>query len=284
MIESINGKTIYDFLGTAIVKSEREIFNFINTNLSDTIYILYINNNYNTKFKTLFVNPKFLSVLNQVLIVGNEQHRLTEYDLIYINTILYWYIVNHSSDWYIKMLWYMIADNINKETIYKLRMLNLFDTELCNFLAIAYKSSTIESTRIRNVNFTICTSSVRVLDIKEFESIYNNLYNRNFTALILNLLFDNSIPSIFYGNENSDRGKKSLANNTNAIYAGLFILERFNPFDIARILRLIYNTFANEYNYDSERMRVSFKKLSKETFPNILIALEAIEKEQIYLP
>lgn len=284
MIESINGKTIYDFLGTAIVKSEREIFNFINTNLSDTIYILYINNNYNTKFKTLFVNPKFLSVLNQVLIVGNEQHRLTEYDLIYINTILYWYIVNHSSDWYIKMLWYMIADNINKETIYKLRMLNLFDTELCNFLAIAYKSSAIESTRIRNVNFTICTSSVRVLDIKEFESIYNNLYNRNFTALILNLLFDNSIPSIFYGNENSDRGKKSLANNTNAIYAGLFILERFNPFDIARILRLIYNTFANEYNYDSERMRVSFKKLSKETFPNILIALEAIEKEQIYLP
>ncbi|MBQ8131009.1 MAG: hypothetical protein IJ193_00795 [Bacilli bacterium] len=284
MIESINGKTIYDFLGTAIVKSEREIFNFINTNLSDTIYILYINNNYNTKFKTLFVNPKFLSVLNQVLIVGNEQHRLTEYDLIYINTILYWYIVNHSSDWYIKMLWYMIADNINKETIYKLRILNLFDTELCNFLAIAYKSSAVESTRIRNVNFTICTSSVRVLDIKEFESIYNNLYNRNFTALILNLLFDDSIPSIFYGNENSDRGKKSLANNTNAIYAGLFILERFNPFDIARILRLIYNTFANEYNYDSERMRVSFKKLSKETFPNILIALEAIEKEQIYLP
>ena len=97
-METDNRKKTYDFLGTVLLKSEKEIYDFLSNNLSDTIYTLHINNNFMNKYNHLFFDPKFLSVFNQALITYKSQNRLGVYDVIYINISLYWYIVTQSTD------------------------------------------------------------------------------------------------------------------------------------------------------------------------------------------
>ena len=249
LLETTNRKAIYDFLGTVLINSEKEIYEFLSSNLSDTIYTLHVNNNYANKYKNLFMDPKFLSVLNQALITYKNQNRLGTYDVIYVNIILYYFIVNHSTDKYITMLWYMIANTINREDVYVLDQLHLFDIELCNFLAIANKSSLIENVRIKNVIFTIYTSSPRVLSSEEFISVYQTLYSKYFKGLLLTILFDHSIDNVFNGRDMDERAHKS-----------------------------------NEFNYDSEMLKVSFKQLSPDIFPRILLAVDAMTREDMCLP
>ena len=85
IIEFDYRKKIYDFLGTVLVKSEKEIYDFLSNNLSDTIYTLHINNNFMNKYKNLFLDAKFLSVFNQALITYKNQNRLGQYDAIFVN-------------------------------------------------------------------------------------------------------------------------------------------------------------------------------------------------------
>ena len=283
MIPSLNSSMVYEFLGTAPVKSEQEMFEFMYSCLPDMIYTLYSNSNFNTKYHNLFTNPKFLSVLNQALTAYVSENRVTEYMSIYVDSILYWYIVNEGTNDYIKMLWYMIANTINREYVYKLKSLFLLDSELCNFLAIANKSSLTESVRIRNVNFTLYTSAAKVLSPNDFVNIYKIFYLKSFKNLLLSVLFDNSILMIYMNKENTEETRTVMTNNNNAIYAVLDILEQMNPYDISRYLKFIYNQYV-EYNYDDDRLRVSFSDLSKEKFPKIFLALENLNKEQIVIP
>jgi hypothetical protein len=83
--------------------------------------------------------------------------------------------------------------------------------------------------------------------------------------------------------ENTEETRTVMTNNNNAIYAVLDILEQMNPYDISRYLKFIYNQYV-EYNYDDDRLRVSFSDLSKEKFPKIVLALENLNKEQIVIP
>ena len=283
MIPSLNSSMIYEFLGTAPVKSEQEMFEFMYSCLPDMIYTLYSNSNFNTKYHNLFTNPKFLSVFNQALTAYVSENRVTEYMSIYVDSILYWYIVNEGTNDYIKMLWYMIANTINREYVYKLKSLFLLDSELCNFLAIANKSSLTESVRIRNVNFTLYTSAAKVLSPNDFVNIYKIFYLKSFKNLLLSVLFDNSILMIYMNKENTEETRTVMTNNNNAIFAVLDILEQMNPYDISRYLKFIYNQYV-EYNYDDDRLRVSFSDLSKEKFPKIVLALENLNKEQIVIP
>jgi len=283
-LESTNRKIIYDFLGTVLVKSEKEIYEFLSNNLSDTIYTLHVNNNYTNKYKNLFLDPKFLSVLNQAIITYKAENRLGIYDSVYINIILYWFIVNNSTDRYITMLWYMIADTLNRDETASLISLNLFDIELCNFLSIANKSSLIENVRIKNVTFTIYTSVPRVLSHEEYIKIYQILYSKYFKGLLLTVLFDHSIDNVFAGQEHTERAQLAIVNNHMSINAVLFMLEQMNAYDIVRLLKFVYYNYSNEFNYDSEMLKVSFKQLPKELFPRILLAVEDMTREEMYLP
>lgn len=283
MIPNLNSSMIYEFLGTAAVKTEQELFDFMYSCLQDMVYILYSNSNFNTKYHNLFTDPKFLSVFNQVLTVYETENRVTEYMSIYIDSILYWYIVNEGGNNYIRILWYMIANTINKEYVYKLKSLFLLDSELCNFIAIANKSSLTESVRIQNVNFTLYTSAAKVLTPIDFENIYKIFYLKSFKNLLLSVLFDDSILNVYYGKEHTPEAQLALTNNNNAITAVLHILETMNPYDINRYLRFIYNQYV-DYNYDAERLRVSFNQLSNKDFPKICLAAENLRKEQINIP
>ena len=284
IMETDNRKKTYDFLGTALLKSEKEIYEFLSNNLSDTIYTLHINNNFMSKYNHLFFDPKFLSVFNQALITYKSQNRLGVYDVIYVNISLYWYIVTQSTDEYIKMLWYMIADTINREEVEKLNSLKIFDIELCNFLVIANKSSLVENTRIKNTIFTIYTSSLKPLTTEEFISIYNVLYPKHFKGLLLTVLFDQTIDNVFNGKENTERGILAITNRNTSVYAVLVMLERMNAYDIIRLLKFVYYNYSNEYNYDSEVLKVSFKNLSKDLFPRICLAAENMINEDMILP
>ena len=285
MIINDNRKYIYDFLGTALVKPEIEIYDFLSHNLSDTIYTLYANNNYQNKYKSLFIDAKFLSVLNQALVNYKTQNSsLSSYDTLYIDCILYWFIVNQYNNEYTKMLWYMIANTINEDTVNRLKSLNLFDIELCNFLAIANNSSLIENVRVKRVNFTICTSIQRILSTEEFIAIYNTLYAGAFKGLLLSVLFSHEIDNVFFEQENTDRGKIAIANNNASIYAVLFMLEQMNAYDIIRLLKFVYYDYSNGFNYDSESLKISLKNLPKNLFPRILLAIENMTKEEMYLP
>ena len=283
MIPNLNSSMIYEFLGTAAVKSEQELFEFMYSCLPDIVYVLYSNSNFNTKYHNLFIDPKFLAVFNQALTAYESENRVTEYMSIYIDSILYWYIVNEGDNEYIRMLWYMIANTINKEYVYKLKSLFLLDSELCNFLAITNKSSLTESVRIQNVNFTLYTSAAKILNPIDFENIYKIFYLKSFKNLLLSVLFDNSILNVYYGKEHTPEAQVALANNSNAITAVLRILETMNPYDINRYLKFIYNQYV-DYNYDAERLRISFSQLSKKDFPKICLALENLRKEQISIP
>ena len=284
IIEFDYRKKIYDFLGTVLVKSEKEIYDFLSNNLSDTIYTLHINNNFMNKYKNLFLDAKFLSVFNQALITYKNQNRLGQYDAIFVNIPLYWFIVNNPSDKYITMLWYMIADTVNKEEIAALNSLNLFDIQLCNFLAIANKSSLVENTRIKNVIFTIYTSATRVLSHDEFIKIYQTLYSRFFKGLLLTVLFDHSLDTVFSGQEYTEKAKLAVVNSNMSIDAVLFMLEQMNPYDISRLLKFIYYNYSNRFNYDSESLNVSFKNLPKNLFPRILLAVDDLAREEMLLP
>lgn len=284
MIPNLNSSMIYDFLGTVPLKNEEEMFNFMYSCLPDIIFTLYSNSNFNTKYKNLFTNnPRFLAVLNQVLTIYESEQRITEHMSIYINAIIYWYIVNEGDNQYIRMLWYMIASTINREYIYKLKNLYLLDSELCNFLAISNKSSLSEIIRIQNVNFTICTSAAKVLSIEDFVNIYKIFYLKSFKNLLLTTLFDCSIPSMYYGKENTSEAQMALTNNNNSIAAVLTILETMNPYDVTRYLRFVYSQYM-DFNYDSERLRVRFSQLNKNNYPKIILALENLKKEHISFP
>lgn len=283
MIPNLNSSMIYEFLGTAAIKTEQELFDFMYSCLPDIVYTLYSNTNFKNKYHNLFIDPKFLSVFNQALTAYESENRVTEYMSIYIDSILYWYIVNEENNDYIKMLWYMIANTINKEYVYKLKSLFLLDSELCNFLAIANKSSLTESIRIQNVNFTLYTSAAKVLLPNDFVNIYKIFYLKSFKNLLLTVLFDNSILNSYYGEENTPEAQLALTNNNNAITAVLYILETMNPYDINRYLRFIYNQYV-DYNYDAERLRISFLNLSNKDFPKICLAVDNLKKEQINIP
>ena len=283
MIPNLNSSMIYEFLGTAALKTEQELFEFMYSCLPDIIYTLHSNANFKNKYHNLLIDPKFLSVFNQVLTLYVSENRVTEYMSIYVDSILYWYIVNEGDNNYIRILWYMIANTINGEYVYKLKNLNLLDSELCNFLAIANKSSLTESIRIQNVNFTICTSAAKLLMPKDFENIYKIFYLKSFKNLLLTTLFDHSIFTIYSNKENNQETQIVMANNNNAVLAVLNILESMNPYDINRCLKFIYNQYV-EYNYDNDRLILSFSQLKREEYPKITLALENLRKEQINIP
>ncbi len=268
--------TIYDFLGTCVVKLEEDIFNYICEHHSDIIYVLFSNMNYKTKYSHLFHDPKFLSVFNQAL----NKIELSQYEMIYINSILYYYIVNDNPNMYIKHLWYMIGNTINKDIIYQLNNLNVLDSELCSFLAITNMSTLTEYTRIQRLNFTLCTSAIQQINVNDFISIYKIFYIKSFSNLLLYSLFDTSIDNIIDNKENN-----IIYQNTNtARWATIYILESMNMLTIIRYLQIVYDAFSNKYNYDPESLKISFSTLDKNVFPNITQCIEQLRNEGNILP
>jgi len=284
MYPTLSTTTIYDFLGTAIVKSEKELFDFINSNLIDVVYVLYSNNNYITKYNNLFTNYKFLAIFHQVLVLQSSKGVNLENMSVYIDSIIYWYIVNKGEDEheYIRTIWYMIAGVVNKEYVDRLKALHCLDTELCSFVAIANKCSLTDSTRIKSVIYTLCASASNVLTVENFKDIYSIFYLKNFKNLMITVLFDSSIVNDYNG-ENSPKSSLAMTNNYNAIMAILDILESLNTYDIIRYLRFVYEKFVN-YNYDADILRVQFSNLSPQRYPKILLAAKTLKDDQMSLP
>lgn len=273
---SEDNKNVYDFLGTCIVKSEEEIFNYIVENHSDVIYVLFVNMNYKNRYAHLFNDSKFLSVFNQAL----YKIELTYYEVIYVNSMLYYYIVNGNNNSYIRLLLYMIGNSINKDILFKLNSLNVLDSELCSFLAITNMSTLTEQVRIQRLNFTLCTSAIQPISINDFISIYKIFYLKSFSGLLLYTLFDKSVDSIIDNKEDS-----VIYQNTNtAKWATIYILESMNLLTIIRYLQIVYEAYSNKYNYDPESISLSFNSLDKNMFPHIVECVQQLRNEGTILP
>ena len=288
------GKTIYE-LKDIDDMPEKNIYTYMKDNIKILLKDLYICkdydfvkncSSYNISSTTanlihsialkLLISPKFLSVLTQVLI----EVQLNYDETVYINEIVYNYLTKQDNDDYLHKLILMLGEAINKPIVNKLLGCEL-DQGLAIFLAVTYKSTFNETINVKRVNFTLCTSSNKILSVQDLVNIYIQLYRLSFSKLFLGTMFDLTITQA-ESEEQLWLNDKIMKINDNITMAVIYILESMTPFNITKTLIQYGEEFRLSCNYDKSKVRHSLHELDKTIFKKVPIIIEQLEEDETH--
>ena len=251
-----------------------EMYDYVNTNYKAILYALYSKK---SKYHNLITNSYLLSILNQVF---NGTISIDPVYKTYLDSILYYIIVNTKTTDYIRKLAFMVGESANKQVVKQLESLDVFDSEMCIFLAITLYSSLNDKDRIRKFNFTIATYTKSV-SVENIIRIYAIFFSKNFSVLFVNSMFDTTIKDAIEKEEKwiTDTLK---VNDKNMETALMFILNSLEFASAKSCLQSFYNEYANR-SYNSDLIRFRFTNCDAK-YQNIHNVLNAFASEGIMIP
>lgn len=296
----VDYSSLIDEFGSALkelkdidIMQEKDVYIYIKNHIKDLLKELYIckENNFISTYASynlsqqqamdlhelavhLLISPKFLSVLTQVLI----EARLNYDETVYINEIVYNYLIKPDNDDYIHKLILMLGEAINKPIVNNLLGCEL-DQGLAIFLAVTYRSTFNEIINVQRINFTLCTSSNESLSIQQLINIYIQLYRNSFSKLFLGTMFDLTIDQA-QSEEREWLTNKIIETNDNITMALIYILESMTPFNITKTLIQYGEEFRLSCGYDKSKVRYSLHSLDKNVFKKIPIIIEQLEEDE----
>jgi hypothetical protein len=258
--------------------SEKEIYNIIRPNYSNILKDLFVCES--SKFKFLLTSTKFLSVLIQVM----NEVKLNHDEIVYCNNFIYDYIVfQNNQDEYIRKLLFMLGQIINKPIVNCLYGTNILDEELSVFLAITCNSTFKEEINVKRVNFTLCTSSPKILSIQNIIDIYSQLYKSKFSILFTTTMFDIDIQKAELEDQPWINNIIST-NNNNITMALIYILDSMQPSNVTKTLYK-YAQIYKSFGYNDSNIRISLKNLpvmGLKKIPVVIDLIEGMEDDERY--
>lgn len=254
--------------------NDYEMYEYVKANYKTILYTLYSNK---TKYTSLITNSYLLNTFNQVF---NGAISISPVYKTYLDSILYFIIVNTNVSDYIRKITFMVGESANKNDVKQLESLETFDTEMCIFLAITLYSSLNDKDRIRKFNFTIATYS-KVVSIEDIIRIYAIFFSKDFSVLFVNTMFDTTIRDAI---DKEEKWATDIlkTNNTNMNTALIVILNSLDFSQAKTCLQLFYNEYANR-SYNSDLIRFSIAKTDLK-YQSVRNVLNAFITEGIMLP
>jgi hypothetical protein len=244
-----------------------------------SLYKEFLSNiNNNPCFDEFKASARFLSLLTQVCLAN----QLTYEERVYCNAMIYKQI-NKANDTLKVIL-------INLGLVANRKMVQAFidcglDRTMSSFLAVARKSSFQKKDCISRMNFAILCTSDELMTTKRITDIYCASCSsiEDVYMLFIYTLKDSFIYDKNNGADWIEKSHLIIADRMNS--AILSILESLNKDDLSSILEAYYLYEVLEKNIDEEDIRISFKNINSNVFPNIASVVSRLAKEKnIYLP
>ena len=229
------------------------------------------------QFKFLRRNPKFITILSQVVI----EVELTLEQRIYCNSMLYKEMSETTDNTYLQKLYYILGLHANQNMTHKIMSTGV-DKVLSTYLAIIRKSSFETKDNVSRLNFTIMCAKPEVMTVQRITDIYCAIFNKvsEIKDLFLLIIRDTYV---FTSEESwiTDDILK-IANNMN--FAVLSLLESLDHDKLKDILR-DYGNMALFEELKTKDVRFSFKKIDFTNFPNIFhVLIELRQEYDLILP
>lgn len=226
-------------------------------------------------------NPRFISLLNQVC--SNVKLELDEQ--IYCNNFILYHLNNIKYDFYLKNLYYELANTVNVYELFLLRRFVKIDLKIAIILVISSKSCFDIDTNISRVLFTISCSDKNTMSVENIKDILYYLFGEKYYEDI----FLVNIKDTYLNIHDDDWINDSIINiNRNIDYATLELLDSL-PIDrisstIMKYKRYIDNTILEKRIFkdnieikDIVKYDLFKRNLSK--YNNIQKAIDIIEKD-----
>ena len=222
-----------------------------------------------TNYLVTFTNPKFLSILNQVMNTIQIEHD----ERMACNKLAYDYLTLSHSDDYIRTLLFTLSKTVNKYYIPGLIGIGLSEN-LASYLALARFSSHDDIINTKRVNFIIMTTSSNIMTEQRIVDIYSKLFD-SVTPLFEGTMFD-------YLNDEEDWVTDEIELVFSTI--SLAVLAILNSLPTNMIIKVLesYN-IDNQLLHSDEPKRFSLRSISGEYY-KIVNAIEFLEQKGIRLP
>lgn len=244
---------------------DRELYTLLKDGYDTLLSAIFTDND--IEYLDLFTNPRFISVMIQVMSTVNN---ISHINRTYINKIVYDYITLSESDQYIKQLLHSLSKTVNKDVLPKLLGLGLRE-DIAVYLALARFSSQKEIVNVKRVNFVIMTSPIEIMTEQMIVYIYEKLFDR-ITPLFTGTMIDNC--------------KQDMSPDMEEIYStiSLAVLDILNLMPSADIRKVLIS-YVGDYQalYLQNGYRFSLQCLSND-YARINAVVEALKFENIYVP
>ena len=245
---------------------DKELFEILRDSYEYVLSEIFIDKN--EYYLSLFTNPRFLSIMIQVI---SSVNNISHTNRTYVNKIVYDYLTLDKKDQYVKQLMYSLSKMVNKDVLPRLLGLGLQE-DLAIYLALARFSSQKEIVNVKRVNFVIMTSPIEVMTEQMIVYIYEKLFDR-ITPLFVGTMIDNC--------------KQDMSQEMEEIYStiSLAVLDILNCMPSGDIRKVLIS-YVGDYQaiYYKSGYRFSMQCLSND-YSRINQVVQALyTNENIYVP
>ena len=223
-------------------------------------------------------SARFLTLLTQVVLAN----QLTYEERVYCNAMIYKQI-NGANDT-LKVLLInlgMVANRKMTEVFIKCGL----DRTMSSFIAVARKSSFQKKDCISRMNFVILCTSTELMTTKRITDIYCASCSSIEDVYML-FIYTAKDSFVYDKNNGADwigESHITIANRMNS--AILSILESLDEADLMNILEAYYLYEIVEKKIEPDEIRISFKNLKYDSFPNLVRCTNRLAKEKhIFIP
>lgn len=258
--------------------SDDELYNFLKLNYKEVLKSIYEMTD--LAYLKYFATVKFLNTLISVI----NQVQITEDIKIYCNKIVYDYITFDGMKPDIASIMIGLSKSVNRDAILILRGIGLSEDN-ATYVALASKSSNIDTVNIRRVNFIIATSISEMWEnlddedaMFEAEQLIIKIYERTFKKLTI--LFEATMFDVYDEHAPWMTDKISIMYSLTSM-AILRILNSFPVQDIRKVL-MSYSLDYTVLTQNNRRPRFSLLTLSAD-FNRINYVIESMRKEGTYV-
>lgn len=254
--------------------SEKELYEVMKNNYRVILSDIFIDKKPDNL--NLLVNPKFLSVLIQVL----NTVEISYEDRLCCNKIVYDYLtvgvdnlvgINKKDKEYIDQLMNTLSLTVNRDILPILKGYQIPE-DIANKLVMSRYSSNKEDINVKRLNFVIMSSPIEIMTEQKIVYIYETLFT-NMTILFENVMFDNC--DVFTSKEQEE------------IYSTitLALFDILNEQPINNIM-IVINNYVNDFtlSYVPVKPRCSLHGLSNDYARINSVVQYLTQMNNVYIP
>lgn len=229
-------------------------------------------NNKKSDFIDLFMQPKFIIALTQVMynippenITSQTKRRLNKMSFDYLM------IDENDRDKYISGLLMALSKTVNRDKIPRLCTIPLPE-DMASLLALARYSSEKEVLNVKRLNKVLMSQPLTSLSEQKIVDIYLALFE-HVLPLFIGVLLDVVSPQNMNSNSSEIYGLITLA-----------MLDIMNELPIADIKTgLVRFEETKQIWYPDSPLRLNLESCSEEDYPRVLCAIDQLKSEGVYI-
>ena len=229
-------------------------------------------NNKKSDFIDLFMQPKFIIALTQVMynippenITSQTKRRLNKMSFDYLM------IDENDRDKYISGLLMALSKTVNRDKIPRLCTIPLPE-DMASLLALARYSSEKEVLNVKRLNKVLMSQPLTSLSEQKIVDIYLALFE-HVLPLFTGVLLDVVSPQNMNSNSSEINGLITLA-----------MLDIMNELPIADIKTgLVRFEETRQIWYPDSPLRLNLESCSEEDYPRVLCAIDQLKTEGVYI-